>query len=227
MSINTIFNIASIFASQGSSDIYDKVEILTLLNEDATRSNIKDGINRHLSKARPDDMVVLFFAGHGINDNRGNYHFLGYDGDLKNPSSNGLKQSDFEEDLRASVQARKVLVMLDSCQSGRLTEEKVRGIQDFSGVVERLSEATGFTVMSAASGNEYAWEGPDWDGGAFTSAVEDALKQSQADTNGDGFIDVNELDSYVYEKVLDLTGDNQHPTTKRYSAESYKFYQVQ
>jgi len=217
--------IASVFGSQINADIYDKVEIKTLLNKDATRSSIKEGINTFLSDARVDDMAVLFFAGHGITDDRGRYYFLGSDGDINNPSANGIKQSDFEDDLIASIQAKKVLVMLDSCQSGEVTGR--RGNVDITGVVDRLNEATGFSIMSAARGNEYAYENSDWNGGAFTLAVEDALKNSLSDANNDGFIDINELDSYVYDKVIELTDSKQHPTSKRYSAESYMFYQVQ
>ena len=216
--------IAAIFGSQVNADIYDKVHIKTLLNAEATRSSIKEGINSFLSDARIDDMVVLFFAGHGITDSRGRYYFLGHDGDMNNPSANGIKQIDFEDDLIASVQARKVLVLLDSCQSGGVTGR--RGNDDITEVVDRLSKATGFTVISAARGNEYAYEDPDWDSGAFTLAVEEALGKSLADANKDGFIDLNELDSYVYYKVIELTGSKQHPTRKSYSAESYIFYQV-
>ena len=92
--------------------------------------------------------------------------------------------------------------------------------------MENLSKATGFTVMSAARGNEYAYENPAWGGGAFTVAVEEALRHQQADANKDGFIDINELDGYVYDKVVSLTRSKQHPTSKRYSAESYVFYQT-
>ena len=201
------------------------MRIKTLVDEEATRSNIKEGISSFLSNARIDDMAVLFFAGHGITDDRGRYYFLGHDGDMNNPSANGIKQIDFEDDLIASVQARKVLVMLDSCQSGSVTGR--RGANDITEVVDRLSDATGFTVISAARGNEYAYEDPDWNGGAFTLAVENALENSKADANKDGFVDINELDSYVYARVIELTDSKQHPTSKSYAAESYMFYQVE
>ena len=57
-----------------------------------------------------------------------------------------------------SVQARKVLVMLDSCQSGNVTNR--RGNNNITKIVDRLSEATGFTVMSTVRGNEYAYKNP-------------------------------------------------------------------
>jgi SH3-like domain-containing protein len=216
--------IAAVFESQINSDIYDKVEVKTLVDAEATRSNIIDGINNFLSNARSDDVAVLFFAGHGITDSRGRYYLLGHDADINNPSANGLSQSAFEEDLVAAVQARKVIIMLDSCQSGGVTGR--RGANDITEVVDNLSNATGFTIMSAARGNEYAYEDPDWNGGAFTTAIEEALKDNKADSNKDGFVDINELDSYVYDKVVELTGSKQHPTKKSLSAESYKFYQT-
>lgn len=216
--------IAAVFRSQQGADIYEEVKVKTLLNNAATRAGIKDGISTFLSDARADDMAVLFFAGHGITDSRGQYYLMGYDGDMKNPALHGLKQSDLEEDLIASIQAKKVLVMLDSCYSGGATGR--RGADDITKVVEHLSKATGFAVMSAARGNEYAYENPVWGGGAFTIAVEEALKQRRGDSNKDGFVDINELDGYVYDKVVELTDSKQHPTSKRYSAESYMFYQV-
>ncbi len=216
--------IAAVFKSQINSDIYDKVEVKTLVDAEATRSNIIDGINNFLSDARSDDVAVLFFAGHGITDSKGRYYLLGHDADINNPSANGLSQSAFEEDLIAAVQARKVIIMLDSCQSGGVTGR--RGANDITEVVDNLSNATGFTIMSAARDNEYAYEDPDWDGGAFTMAIEEALKDNKADSNKDGFVDINELDSYVYDKVVELTESKQHPTKKSLSAESYKFYQT-
>jgi Caspase domain/Ankyrin repeats (3 copies) len=215
--------IATALKRQINSDIYENVEVKTLLNEEATRSNIKDQINTFLSKARSDDMAILFFAGHGITDSRGRYYFIGHDGDMNNPSANGIKQSDFEDDLVAAIQARKVVVMLDSCQSGTATAGR-RGNDDITAVVDNLSQATGFTIMSASRGNEYAYEGSEWNGGAFTQAIKEAL-DGKGD-NGDGYVDVNELDSYVYNRVIELTDSKQHPTSKRESSESYRFYQI-
>ena len=119
--------IAEVFRRQKETDIYEEVRIKTILNKKATRANIKEGINTFLSDARADDVAVLFFAGHGITDSRGRYYLLGHDGDMENPALNGLKQSDLEEDMVASIQAKKVLVMLDSCQSGDATGASRRG----------------------------------------------------------------------------------------------------
>ena len=98
------------------------MKIKTLYDEEATRSNIKDGVNYFLSEARKDDVAVFYFAGHGTTDARNEYYLMGHDGDMERPSSLGYKNRDLEEDLQSSVYAEKVLVMLDSCRSGQATD---------------------------------------------------------------------------------------------------------
>ena len=64
---------------QGGS--FPKENTLTLLNEDATNERVHSALYTFLSKPRPDDLVVIYMAGHGSpdpNDSR-NLYFLTYD----------------------------------------------------------------------------------------------------------------------------------------------------
>ncbi len=219
--------IAELFSTQDTAGLYESIHTELLVNSKATRENIKDKINFFLSDARKQDVVILFFAGHGTTDARGRYYFLGYDADIENPAANGIKESDFGDDLIASIQAQKVIVMLDSCHSGGVTAVAKRGVQDITQVVERLSEATGYIFMSAARKNEYAYESTEWQGGAFTLAVEEALKKGKADINNDSFIGINELNAYVYNRVIELTNSKQHPSISGLSIEDFSFYATQ
>ncbi|MEW8119955.1 MAG: caspase family protein, partial [Candidatus Thiodiazotropha sp.] len=180
--------IAALFRKQGGADIYKDVKIKTLYDEEATRSNIKDGVNYFLSEARKDDVAVFYFAGHGTTDARNEYYLMGHDGDMERPSSLGYKNRDLEEDLQSSVYAEKVLVMLDSCRSGQATGR--RGAADIDAVVNQLVLASGYNVISAARGNEAAWERSDWGGGAFTYAIVRSLEGGLADASRDGFVSV-------------------------------------
>ncbi len=216
--------IAALFKKQGRSDIYKNVKIKVLYDEDATRSNIKDGVNYFLSEARKDDVTVFYFAGHGTTDARGEYYLMGHDGDMERPSSLGYKNRDLEEDLQNSVYADKVLVMLDSCRSGQATGR--RGAADIDAVVNQLVLASGYNVISAARGNEAAWERSDWGGGAFTYAIVQSLKDGLADADKDGFVSIAELNDNIYRTVLELTSSEQHPTFKNMGYEPYSFYQV-
>ena len=218
--------IAALFKKQDRADIYKSVNIKTLYDEEATRANIKDGVNYFLAEARKDDVAVFYFAGHGITDARGDYYLMGHDGNMDRPSSLGYKNSDLEEDLQSSVYAEKVLVLLDSCRSGQATGR--RGDADIDAVVNQLVLASGYNVISAARGNEAAWERSDWGGGAFTYAIMQSLEGGMADANKDGFVSVNELEDSVSRQVRELTSDKQNPTfgAGDRSNEPYSFYQV-
>lgn len=75
---------------------------------------------------------------------------------------------------------------------------------------------TGATVISAASGYEFALESDKWDGGhgVFTYSVLEALQDKKADSNKDGHISINELKNFVTLEVIRLTNGKQQPTTR-------------
>lgn len=78
-----------------------------------------------------------------------------------------------------------------------------------------LRKSTGATVISAAGGVEFAYEGIDGlRNGVFTHAVIEGLKEKKADLNGDGIIYLSELQAYVAQEVLTLTNGKQQPTSR-------------
>jgi uncharacterized caspase-like protein len=78
-----------------------------------------------------------------------------------------------------------------------------------------LRQGTGAVVISSASGNEYALEGPQWSNGVFTYALLNGLKNGRADANKDAKVTVSELQAYVLEEVRRLTAGGQNPTVRR------------
>lgn len=83
-----------------------------------------------------------------------------------------------------------------------------------------LQQSTGATVISSASGEEYAFESPQWNNGVFTYALITGLKNGSADKNKDGSIHVSEIQSYVYERVSALTNGKQNPTSRTENTEN-------
>src|SRR5207249_1333877 len=80
-----------------------------------------------LRESRVDDVVVVFFAGHGLLDARLDYYFATVDMDFRDPSKRGLAYESLEgllEDLRA----RRKVLLLDTCHSGELDREDARGV---------------------------------------------------------------------------------------------------
>ena len=156
-------------------------------------------------------MAVVFIAGHGLKDNLGSYYFLPHDGDVQRLRRTAVKWIDFNDVV--SNLPSKTLFLIDTCNSGSATGKR-RGVQDMTDVIKDLMQSdTGLVVMTASTGREFSAEKPAWGHGAFTKALIDGLN-GKADYNGNHRVEIKELDLYVTERVKQLTGGRQHPTTE-------------
>jgi len=88
---------------------------------------------------------------------------------------------------------------------GSLTDDFARSLTD---------EDCGVIVMCAATGGQESRESRDKGHGYFTLALIDGLN-GQADYNRDGLIHWNELDLYVYNRVKELSKDEQDAVTAK------------
>ncbi len=89
-------------------------EILT--DQQVTRKNIERWANQ-INKAGVDDIVILYFAGHGLLDAKNNFYYAVHDMDFNRPDKNGISYEDLLNLLNKSVSRKKVL-LLDACHSG-------------------------------------------------------------------------------------------------------------
>lgn len=83
-----------------------------------------------------------------------------------------------------------------------------------------LRRGSGATVISAAGGAEYSFEGREWKNGVFTYSLLEGMRGGDADLNKDGVISVSELRDYVTRRVQKLTGGRQRPTVRRENLEN-------
>jgi TolB-like protein len=193
---------------------YREVRSLVLTNEDVTRESILAGLSRFLGQAGPDDVALLFVAGHGIRDlSSGSYYFLPYPAGGDNLLTDGLRMSDFDEMLRVVRRnVRAVIVMLDTCHAGSLDIPNQRrfSADEMAG---QMSSGEGFFLLAATKPGEESKEQLALGHGAFTYAVLEGL-QGKADGDGDGALSVSELFAYVARRVPGLTQGRQHPYHK-------------
>lgn len=78
-----------------------------------------------------------------------------------------------------------------------------------------MGNGSGATIISAASGYDFAFKSDVWRSGVFTYCVLQGLLNGLADANKDGGITVTELQDYVGEQVLLLTPKQQRPTSRQ------------
>ena len=191
--------------------LYGRVHTKVLADQDANGDNVLDGLDWLLKQSTQKDVSVLFVAGHGLKDERGNYHFLPHDGNPARLRRTGVKWFDFQ-DVLTSLPS-KTIFMIDTCHSGGVTGKR-RGGSDMTDALRELLQAgTGVVVLTAATAKEFSVEREDWGHGAFTKATLEGL-EGKADYDGDSIIDIKELDLYITKRVKQLTNGAQHPTTE-------------
>jgi WD40 repeat protein/uncharacterized caspase-like protein len=229
--------------TENTNGVYHSVKTKSLFNKDVTAINV-EALKGFLSTSKPDDVVMVFVAGHGVLDNNFDYYFGTYDMDFSNPSVKGLAYEKLEGILDGIKALKKILIM-DTCHSGEVDKEDVFFVEvteekentediSFRSVGEAVQQkesgatpsrlagelfndlrrGTGSTVISSAGGAEFAMESDQWRNGLFTYCLLNGLKSKTADLNGDGSIMLLELQEYVVTKVSALSNGKQIPNTR-------------
>jgi uncharacterized caspase-like protein len=82
-------------------------------------------------------------------------------------------------------------------------------------------------VFSSSTGRQLSREDPDWGHGAFTFALLEAIRDGRADFRNLGVVTLAELESYLADRVKELTQGKQHPTvTKPKAVSDYRVFRV-
>jgi hypothetical protein len=184
--------------------------VLYLANEEATFAKIHSALFDFLSRPGPDDLVIVYFAGHGTNDFKkrpDNYYLLGYDTDLENLGSTALPMWDLQAAFERTLQAN-LVALVDACHSGGIG-------QAVPNMTNQRWIKAGFgqyrAIITASDVDEVSREGSQWGGhGVFTYYVLQGLKGS-ADANHDRKITVGELFDFVRPHVVQATDGAQTP----------------
>lgn len=220
-----------------NSKAFNKVLVKKLFNQSFLPDSVKN-LKQFFSKAGVNDVVMVFYAGHGYLDTDLSYYFPTYYTDFTDPKINSVAYKSFETLFQEMKPIRK-LMFIDACFSGEADEEgtmeenknnntkkdSTRAIHvagsSFSqstalemskSIFSDLRENSGVTVISSAGGTETAFESEQWNNGLFTHCLIDAMTQLKADANKDKKITLIELQKFVAEEVNRLSDGNQTPT---------------
>ncbi len=112
-----------VVATLQASGAYEQVHVKLITNDQATDTNVKN-IRSFVEKAKVDDVVAIFIAGHGVLDDEYTYYFATHNIDFNNPSSGGLPYEALENIIDGIASRNKILLM-DTCHSGELDQEDV------------------------------------------------------------------------------------------------------
>ncbi len=213
-------DVIRLFKERSSS--FSHIYVDSLFNQQATLRNIK-GMKAKLAASAPDDLVVLYYAGHGLVDDKQDYYLATNQSDFNRPSAGGLSYNDWEG-LVDSIPARNKLVLIDACYSGEIDKNEstisnadYKRQQRVNQLLEvffsDLRKSNGASEIGAAGSAEQALEVDALHNGVFTYFLKKGLHDLQADSNNDGHITIAELADYLRTSVFNYTG-RQHPTLR-------------
>lgn len=205
-------------------DTYNYDEVFLRLNKDATKPNIKDLLTKilldkiNLQKIKDKKCrLVFYFAGHGLSRDSVDepQGFLALqDADRKKEDSL-LRMSDVHDWL-AALECNHLLIILDCCFAGAFRWSSYRHLTPVSAKItkahyDRFIRFRAWQVLTSASDNQGALEfinnrdtGKDKEGldhSPFADGLIKALKNDEADLNGDGVIIAIELYQYLRDHV--------------------------
>jgi len=205
------------FLESPAGGSFAKENVLELLDEDATSQKLRSALFTFLTKPRPQDLVVIYFAGHGApdpNDSR-NLYLLTYDTQPEDMGGTAFLMSDLQDVFDRVVKAKHVITLIDSCHSYGISGERFGAKQNnlSNQYLERYASKADRAVITASDVSELSLEGEQWGGGhgVFTYFVLQGLKNGEADTNKDGTVTAGELFSYLSERVSQATNHQQNP----------------
>jgi WD40 repeat protein/uncharacterized caspase-like protein len=216
---------------RGEGKCFPQGNVSTILDDAAERKGILTALgDLKKSAVRPDDVLVVFFAGHGdlltpggkplpppmgmdlaargLAADSGKFVFCCPDYAPTKPDATAISCEELFEAL-AEINCRK-LVLLDACHAGGAAEANL--LRRF------IPNGQGPLVIASCDQHELSFEDNKLGHGVFTFAVLEALGQKfrLADTSTDGILTAAELYEYLADRVPSLVkelrpGNTQNP----------------
>jgi hypothetical protein len=198
--------------------LYGAVETRVVTDRDVTRVSVLEGLEWLEKQVTSRDVGIVFLAGHGHSDERKSFWFLPSDASPQRLRTMAVSQDDIRRTLQGL--AGKAMLFLDTCHAGQAladgTTRRSLAAADVNAVVNELSAAeNGVIAFASSTGREVSVERPEWQNGAFTKALVEALAEGRADLLRNGTITVSQLDAFVVNRVKELTGGLRHPVMTR------------
>lgn len=192
------------------------------------KNTIKYTFSEIGKRAGPNDILVVFFAGHGImQGEKKQFYFLTADAsdisDNGSITNTGISTTELTNWIRPGlIKAQKRILIFDACNSGQAINDFVKmGNQKQNYVVarnddegqqikaiEKISERSGFFILSASASNQSAYEFGRYSQGLLTYAMLKTLKQNPLILENGSFLDVSKWFNASKEMVTDLIKQN-------------------
>jgi formylglycine-generating enzyme required for sulfatase activity len=193
-----------------SKDICGFDDVKILVNQPS--SSVIEEIDEFFDQKKPDDLLVLYFSGHGVKDEIGSL-YLAFKNTVRSRLRSTAIKSDYIREAMDQSRSKRQVLILDCCNSGAFSEGTKSEIGGVMGMTKAF-QGYGRFVLTASDATQFAWEGDKFIGetnnSLFTHFLVKGL-EGEADSDGDGKITVDEIYDYTFQQISKVT-PKQTPT---------------
>lgn len=198
------------------------IQLLTSQPKDgepiSSKSNISKAFQHIGEKAQPQDIIFVYFSGHGVNygsAENGQFYYLTKDLSSQNLSDPNSRQSaaissgEITNWLNGITALKQVLVF-DTCNSGKVIEGLTAGRKSLDSTqqraLERMKDRTGMFVLAGSAADKVSFEASKYGQGLLTYSILMGLKGGATEKNEttDPTVDVLQLFRYSKKEVPKL-----------------------
>jgi len=183
-------------------------DVATLLNE--TGANIRKAVSLFFLRKDRDDLLLFYFSGHGVRDDRGDLYLAVKDTEADVLSGTAIEAGFITNQMDTTHSRRQVLI-LDCCHSAAFARGSKAAIGESVGTGATF-DGTGYgrIVLTASDATQFAWDAlqdatPAVTPSVFTRHLVEGLRTGDADTDNDGQITLDEWYHYTYSQVISST----------------------
>jgi len=206
--------------------------VYEVYNDEATKENIMNKLKSIQKTIGREDNFLMFFAGHGqglpLETGKRTGYILPYDADIDLASESVI---DYEDEaipletmkkITAAMSAKHVALLLDSCFSGLVMKRSLPA--QYNITMEHYIDFLNRKAIDILTAGD---DQPVSDGSGhspFTMAILEGLQNKDADVfDRDGYVTIDELYTYVKERVEKSTDARQQPQFDNMATENGKF----
>jgi WD40 repeat protein/uncharacterized caspase-like protein len=194
-----------------------------LLPEKASIHQVIAGIGK---KAAANDILLVFFAGHGVMAGPGGkqFYFLTADASLNSAVADvGISARELTDWIQpANIKAQKRILILDACNSGQAINDMVHigeAGQQYSGArsdehseqvksIDKLNEQSGLFILAASASNQSAYELSRYAQGLLTYSLLKAIKEDPGILEKNEYLSIAPWFERAKETVTQLVKEN-------------------
>lgn len=193
-----------------SENLFKEIVPYSIRNDKATKANILVALEDIKKKSLQQDILMVYYAGHGVMTGGTNSEFYivpydvlqlyGKDDVLKDKGISATMLKQYAQEINAQKQ----IFLLDACQSaGALETVAVRGAAEEKAIAQ-LARSTGTFWITATGSDQFATEFDKLGHGVFTYSLLEGINGA-ADANNDKKLTVRELSTFIENKVPELS----------------------